>query len=80
MKSLLARITRKRAAPYKANKLTEAPMDEKLEWNYYELWHHEGRRTRHGASMSRPDYAWWHGMYDDLIPVHPARAAATFRV
>ena len=30
MKSLLARITRKRAAPYKANKLTEAPMDENL--------------------------------------------------
>ena len=49
---------------YKANKLTEAPMDEKLEWIYYELWHHEGRRARHGASMSGPDYAWWHGMYD----------------
>jgi len=49
---------------YKAGKLTPAPMDEKLEWTYYELWHHEGRRARHGASMSGPDYAWWHGMYD----------------
>ena len=49
---------------YKANKLTPAPMDEKLEWTYWELWHHEGRRARHGASMSGPDYAWWHGMYD----------------
>ncbi|HSB79948.1 MAG TPA: multiheme c-type cytochrome [Candidatus Methylomirabilis sp.] len=49
---------------YKANKLTAAPMDEKLEWTYYELWHHEGRRGRHGASMSGPDYAWWHGIYD----------------
>jgi hypothetical protein len=49
---------------YKAKKLTPAPMDEKLEWTYYELWHHEGRRARHGASMSGPDYAWWHGMYD----------------
>ena len=49
---------------YKANKLTPAPMDEKLEWIYYELWHHEGRRARHGASMSGPDYAWWHGMYE----------------
>ena len=27
---------------YKANKLTAAPMDEKLEWIYYELWHHRG--------------------------------------
>ena len=49
---------------YKAKKLTPAPMDEKLEWTYYELWHHEGRRARHGASMSGPDYAWWHGVYE----------------
>src|SRR5574341_1042178 len=49
---------------YKANKLTAAPMDEKLEWTYWELWHHAARRARHGASMSGPDYAWWHGMYD----------------
>jgi hypothetical protein len=49
---------------YKAGKLTPAPMDEQLEWTYYELWHHEGRRARHGASMSGPDYAWWHGMYE----------------
>jgi hypothetical protein len=49
---------------YQAKKLTPAPMDEKLEWTYYELWHHEGRRARHGASMSGPDYAWWHGIYD----------------
>ena len=49
---------------YKANKLTPRQMDEKLEWTYYELWHHEGRRARHGASMSGPDYAWWHGIYD----------------
>jgi hydroxylamine dehydrogenase len=49
---------------YKAGKLTPAPMDEPLEWTYFELWHHEGRRARHGASMSGPDYAWWHGIYD----------------
>jgi hypothetical protein len=49
---------------YQAKKLTAAPMDEKLEWTYFELWHHEGRRARHGASMSGPDYAWWHGIYD----------------
>jgi len=60
---------------YKAQKLTPAPMDEKLEWTYYELWHHQGRRARHGASMSGPDYAWWHGIYEvaktfylDFIP------------
>jgi len=45
-------------------KLTKADFDEKLDWVYYELWHHEGRRARHGASMAGPDYAWWHGMYE----------------
>lgn len=45
-------------------KLTKADFDDRLDWIYYELWHHEGRRARHGASMSGPDYAWWHGMYD----------------
>jgi hypothetical protein len=45
-------------------KLSRADFDEKLDWIYYELWHHEGRRARHGASMSGPDYAWWHGIYE----------------
>src|SRR5262249_17154934 len=44
--------------------LTRADFDDKLDWIYWELWHHEGRRARHGASMSGPDYAWWHGIYD----------------
>jgi len=38
--------------------------DDKIDWTYFELWHHEGRRARHGAAMSGPDYAWWHGIYD----------------
>jgi hydroxylamine dehydrogenase len=45
-------------------KLTRSDFDDKLDWIYYELWHHEGRRTRHGAAMLGPDYAWWHGMYE----------------
>ncbi len=38
--------------------------DEDLEVEYYELWHHEGRRARMGAMMMAPDYAWWHGFYE----------------
>lgn len=38
--------------------------DEKLEWEFYELWHHEGRRARMGVAMMAPDYAWWHGFYE----------------
>ncbi len=48
----------------KMGKISKADMDDKIDWIFWELWHHEGRRARHGASMSGPDYAWWHGMYD----------------
>ncbi|MEE9602394.1 MAG: multiheme c-type cytochrome, partial [Thermoguttaceae bacterium] len=55
--------------------LTPMPFDEKLEWTDFYLWHHEGRRARHGASMMAPDYAHWHGtfevaerFYEELIP------------
>ncbi|MBW7996409.1 MAG: cytochrome C552 [Candidatus Glassbacteria bacterium] len=44
--------------------ITKADFDDPIEWTWWELWHHEGRRARHGASMMGPDYAWWHGMYE----------------
>jgi hypothetical protein len=44
--------------------ITKSPFDDAIEWTWWEIWHHEGRRARHGASMSGPDYAWWHGIYD----------------
>lgn len=55
--------------------LTPKEFDEEIEWTWFYLWHHEGRRARHGASMMAPDYAHWHGMfevaerfYQQLIP------------
>jgi formate-dependent nitrite reductase cytochrome c552 subunit len=47
-----------------AGKLTPTPFDEKIEWTYYELWHHEGRRARMGTAMMGPDYTQWHGFYE----------------
>jgi hypothetical protein len=44
--------------------ITPIEFDEKIEWTWFYLWHHEGRRARHGASMMAPDYAHWHGMYE----------------
>ena len=43
---------------------TKTAFDDKIEWIWWELWHHEGRRARTGAAMAGPDYAWWHGIYD----------------
>jgi hydroxylamine dehydrogenase len=67
--------------------LTKRDFDEKIEWTWFYLWHHEGRRARHGASMMAPDYTHWHGMYEvaerfytELVPearelTHQARAS-----
>lgn len=35
-----------------------------IDFTWYELWHHEGRRARHGVSMMAPDYSHWHGTYE----------------
>ncbi|MEK6701946.1 MAG: multiheme c-type cytochrome [Planctomycetota bacterium] len=35
-----------------------------LDFTWYELWHHEGRRARHGTSMMAPDFSHWHGTYE----------------
>jgi len=55
---------------------TATQFDEEIEWAWFYLWHHEGRRARHGASMMAPDYTHWHGMYEvaerfymELIPM-----------
>ena len=54
---------------------TPTQFDEEIEWTWFYLWHHAGRRARHGASMMAPDYTHWHGMYEvaerfymELIP------------
>lgn len=45
-------------------KLTPTPFDDELEWTFYRLWHHEGRRARMGVSMQGPDYTQWHGFFE----------------
>ena len=44
--------------------LTSVQFDEELEFTYFFLWHHEGRRARHGVAMMGPDYTQWHGFYE----------------
>jgi hypothetical protein len=41
-----------------------AKFGQKIDFTWFELWHHEGRRARHAASMQAPDYTHWHGTYD----------------
>jgi len=44
--------------------ISKPPFDDEVEWTWFYLWHHEGRRARMGASMMAPDYTHWHGMYE----------------
>ncbi len=63
-----AKFGRPGAALMKALKtnglISKANFDDKIEWTWFFLWHHEGRRARHGASMMAPDYSHWHGTYE----------------
>ena len=44
--------------------LRKPKFSNKLDFIWFELWHHEGRRARHGAAMMGPDYTHWHGTYE----------------
>jgi len=44
--------------------LRPAQFSNPIDFTWYEIWHHEGRRARHGASMMGPDYTHWHGTYE----------------
>ena len=44
--------------------LRKPKFSNKIDFVWFEIWHHEGRRARHGASMMGPDYTHWHGTYD----------------
>ncbi len=51
---------------------TVAGYDETVEEDAYHIWHHEGRRYRHGALMMGADYTQWHGIWDlqhDLVHI-----------
>ncbi len=51
---------------------TVAGYDEEPEEISYHMWHHEGRRFRHGALMMGADYTQWHGIWDlqhDLVKI-----------
>jgi len=53
-------------ALYKASEpLRHQPkFSDPIDFTWFEIWHHEGRRARHGASMMGPDYTHWHGTYE----------------
>ncbi|GAV21846.1 multiheme c-type cytochrome [Carboxydothermus pertinax] len=47
-----------------AGLIGQGPLKTPLEFLYFELWHHEGRRARFGAVMGGADFVNWHGIYE----------------
>ena len=45
-------------------KLTSVPLDEKVERDWWKIWHQAGRRSRMGVSMMGAGYVQWQGFFD----------------
>jgi hypothetical protein len=68
--------------------LTTPPFTQPIDFVYFDLWHYDGRTSKHGAFMGGADFVQWHGSYpmlartvqlramaDDLRRQHGSRAA-----
>jgi hydroxylamine dehydrogenase len=47
--------------------LTGPPFTHPIEFVYFDLWHYDGRTSKHGAFMGGADFVQWHGNYPMLV-------------
>jgi len=43
--------------------LSGPPFSQPIDFVYFDLWHYDGRTSKHGAFMGGPDFVQWHGNY-----------------
>lgn len=43
--------------------LTGPPFSNPIDFVYFDLWHYDGRTSKHGAFMGGADFVQWHGNY-----------------
>jgi len=46
--------------------LTGKPFSNPIDFVYFDLWHYDGRTSKHGAFMGGADFVQWHGNYPML--------------
>jgi hypothetical protein len=46
--------------------LTSKPFTQPIDFVYFDLWHYDGRTSKHGAFMGGADFVQWHGNYPML--------------
>ena len=56
--------------------LTGAPFTTPIDFLYFDLWHYDGRTSKHGAFMGGADFVQWHGNYPLLARSVELRAQA----
>ena len=47
----------------KSGALTGPPFSHPIDFVYFDLWHYDGRTSKHGAFMGGADFVQWHGNY-----------------
>jgi hydroxylamine dehydrogenase len=56
--------------------LTSPPFSQPIDFTYFDLWHYDGRTSKHGAFMGGSDFVQWHGNYPMLARTVELRAQA----
>lgn len=56
--------------------LTGPPFSQPIDFVYFDLWHYDGRTSKHGAFMGGADFVQWHGNYPMLQKMVQLKAMA----
>jgi len=60
----------------KSGTLTGKPFTHPIDFVYFDLWHYDGRTSKHGAFMGGADFVQWHGNYPMLQKMVQLRSMA----
>ena len=52
------------------------PFSQPIDFLYFDLWHYDGRTSKHGAFMGGADFVQWHGNYPMLKKMVELKATA----
>jgi hydroxylamine dehydrogenase len=52
------------------------PFTKPIDFVYFDLWHYDGRTSKHGAFMGGADFVQWHGNYPMLAKTVELKAQA----
>lgn len=56
--------------------LSGPPFSQPIDFTYFDLWHYDGRTSKHGAFMGGADFVQWHGNYPMLRKMVELQAMA----